>query len=89
MEIICLEEKAFFEILDRVYSRLKTTYSIKEDYWISDDEAMKKLRITSKTTLQKYRDEGKIRYSELSPKHFLYHTESINAYIESKSKDTF
>jgi hypothetical protein len=33
------------------------------DKWISDDEAMRKLRITSKTTLQKLRDEAKIRFT--------------------------
>lgn len=54
MEVICLEDDAFFGLLDRAIAHLKTTFAIKEDKWISPEEAMKKLRI--KTTLQKLRE---------------------------------
>lgn len=43
-----------------------------KDKWISREEAMQKLRITSKTTLQKLRDEGKIRFSQPEKKIILY-----------------
>ena len=53
----------FYPMIDKVVEYIKTTQSIKEDKWISGDEAMQRLSITSKTTLQKFRYEGKIRFS--------------------------
>ena len=64
MEVICLEDEAFYALLEQVVQRIKEKEGIKEDKWISPEEAMQKLRITSKTTLQKLRDEGKIRFSQ-------------------------
>lgn len=89
MEIICLEEPAFFALMDRVLDRIKAKEGIKEDKWVSGEEAMKKLRITSKTTLQKLRDEGKIRFSQPEKKIILYDSDSINEYLEKHSKSTF
>jgi hypothetical protein len=53
MEVICLEDEAFYALIDTVVSRIKEQHSIREDRWISGQEAMQKLRISSKTTLQK------------------------------------
>jgi len=89
MEVICLEDEAFYALIDQVVERIKEAQKIKEDKWISPEEAMKKLRITSKTTLQKLRDEGKIRFSQPEKKHILYDTVSINEYLEKHSKNTF
>lgn len=89
MEIICLEEPAFFALMDKVIEHIKAKEDLKEDKWISGDEAMKKLRITSKTTLQKLRDEGKVRFSQPEKKIILYDTDSINQYLELNSKDAF
>ena len=49
MQVICLQDEAFYALLDQVVQRIKQTQGIKEDKWISPEEAMKKLRITSKT----------------------------------------
>jgi len=89
MEVICLEDEAFYALIDRVMDRLKSKQNIKEDKWISGDEAMTKLRITSKTTLQKFRDEGRIRFTQPDKKIILYDNDSINEYLEKHSKDTF
>lgn len=59
MQVICLEDKAFYALIDKVVTRIREQHNIKEDKWISGEEAMAKLRISSKTTLQKLRDEGK------------------------------
>jgi hypothetical protein len=64
MQVICLEDDAFYALVEQVVQRIKETHGIKDDRWISAEEAMQKLRITSKTTLQKLRDEGKNRYSQ-------------------------
>jgi len=47
------------------------------------------LRITSKSTLQKIRDEGKIRFSQPEKKIILYDLDSINEYLNKHAKSTF
>lgn len=89
MEVICLEDDAFFSLLDRAVEHLKGKFSIKADKWISPEEAMKKLRIKSKTTLQKLRDEGSIRFSHPERRIILYDSESIDDYLTGHAKSTF
>ena len=89
MEVICLENEAFYALIEQVIKRLKEKQNIKEDKWISDEEAMVKLRIKSKTTLQKLRDEGLIRFSQPAKKIILYDTDSINDYLNKHAKETF
>ena len=88
-KFICLEEPAFYELIEQVVDRLKAKSGIKEDKWISAAEAMKKLRISSRTTLQGLRDDGSIEFTKLSEKHILYEANSINAYLEKYSRKTF
>lgn len=89
MEVICLQDEAFYSLIEEVVSRLKEQKKAKDDRWISGVEAMEKLRIKSKTTLQNLRDEGKIRFSQPDKKHILYDLQSIYEYIEKHSKETF
>jgi ACT domain-containing protein len=89
MQVICLEEPAFYALVDQVINYIKTKQEIKEDKWISAEEAMKMLHITSRTTLQKFRDEGRIRYFQTDRKIILYDRDSINAYLEKNANDTF
>ena len=88
MQVICLEEVAFYALIEQVVARLKNKDGEKEK-WISDEEAMKLLNITSKTTLQKFRDEGKIRYSQPQKKIILYDRESIEIFLEKNARNTF
>lgn len=89
MNVICLEEPAFYTLIETVVHRLKEKNNVVIDKWISGEEAMKKLRITSKTTLQKLRDEGKIRFSQPEKKIILYDSRSIDEYLEKNAKETF
>ena len=89
MEVICLQDEAFFTMIERVVERLKDKQSLKNDQWLSGEEAMNLLKITSKTTLQKLRDEGKIRFSQPEKKMILYDAASINEYLNKNAKDTF
>ncbi len=50
---------------------------------------MSMLKIISKTTLQKFRDEGKIRFSQPEKKVILYDRNSINKYIEKHACEIF
>ncbi|MEM8528080.1 MAG: helix-turn-helix domain-containing protein [Bacteroidota bacterium] len=89
LNVICMESDAFYLMVEQVVERLQDKFQVKEDEWISDNEAMRILRINSKTTLQKYRDEGKIRYSQFGRKSILYDRASLMAFIETNAKDTF
>lgn len=89
MNVICLEDPAFYELIEHVVLRLKEKLAVESDKWISDEEAMRKLRISSRTTLQKLRDQGKIRFSQPEKKIILYDSESIDQYLEKHAKNTF
>lgn len=89
MEVICLQDEAFYTLIERVIERVQQKQAIKTDRWVSGEEAMKTLRITSKTTLQKLRDEGKIRFSQPEKKIILYDMDSILAYLNNHTKEPF
>ena len=89
LNVICLESDAFYALVNEVVERINGEQQLEQDEWISDEEAMKILRISSKTTLQKYRDEGKIRFSQLGRKSILYDRQSLLEFIESNARDTF
>jgi hypothetical protein len=89
MEVICLQDAAFYSLVDKVVAHVKQQHNVKYDKWISGEEAMTMLRITSKTTLQKLRDEGKIRFSQPEKKLILYDVDSIYEYLNKHARDTF
>ncbi|MCO5946714.1 helix-turn-helix domain-containing protein [Mucilaginibacter flavidus] len=89
MNVICIENTAFYALIDTVIARIKEKQNNSADKWISTDEAMTMLRITSKTTLQKLRDEGKIRASQPGKRTVLYDRDSIIDYLEDFTYETF
>ena len=90
MQVICLEEPAFYALIEEVVKRLKAIEQKKqEEKWISGDEVMKLLNIKSKTTLQLLRDNGEIRFSQPQRKIILYDRTSIDAYLEKHARETF
>lgn len=90
MKIFAFEEQELYDLITKVVTEVKHQFGAQHrDKWIDGDEAMSMLRIKSKTTLQKLRDEGKIRYSHPEPKIILYDSDSIEAYIEKHAKNTF
>ncbi len=90
LNVICLESEAFYALIEEVVDRLKESHpESTHEKWITDDVAMQMLGIQSKTTLQKYRDEGVIRYSQPSRKVIMYDRESILKFLEDNAKDVF
>lgn len=89
MQVICLEEAAFYALVEQVVARLREAHGEEKEKWISDEQAMLLLNIKSRTTLQKLRDEGKIRFSQPQKKIILYDRESIESYLERNARDTF
>jgi hypothetical protein len=82
LEIICVESEAFYKLLEEVLRHFKNNEPKTSDKWISGVEAMKMLRIKSKATLQKMRDEGRIRFTQPEKKLLLYDSESIRDYLD-------
>ena len=89
MQVICFEEPAFYSLVEEVVTRLKTSMQPASSKWMGQEEAMQMLNIKSRTTLQKLRDEGKIRFSQPEKRIILYDRDSINAYLELHAKETF
>lgn len=89
MHVICLEDEAFYALVEQVVGRIKEQHQVVAEKWISGDEAMKLLRITSKTTLQKLRDEGKIRFSQPEKKIILYDVDSIHTFLNKHARNTY
>ena len=50
--VICLESGAFEKLVNRLVEYLKEKHAIQHPKWITGDDAMKLLNISSKTTLQ-------------------------------------
>ena len=89
LNIICLESQALYELIDEVVAYVKSQNLPTAKRWLNDTEAMELLGVTSKTTMQKYRDEGKIRFTQPSRKVILYDRESIMTFLEKHAQDTF
>lgn len=89
MQVICLEEAAFYALVEQVVARLQEKHGEVKEKWISDVEAMHLLNIKSKTTLQKLRDEGRIRFTQPQKRVILYDRDSITAYLERNARNLF
>lgn len=89
MQVICFEEPAYYSMIEEVVARLKATMQPVASKWLSQEDAMLMLNIKSRTTLQKMRDEGKIRFSQPEKRIILYDRDSINAFLEQHAKETF
>ncbi len=84
MDLICFEGDGLYTITDELYKRLMSEHK-KEKKWISGKEAMELLGITSKATLQKYRDENRIRFSQPDKKVIIYDRDSILKFLDDNS----
>ncbi|MFS4416456.1 hypothetical protein [Maribacter sp. 2307ULW6-5] len=89
MEVVCLQEEAFYALFDKVVEHVESKRNNVPAKWIDSEEAMFHLKIKSTTTLQKLRDDGKVRFSQPQKKIILYDRDSINEYIEKHARETF
>ena len=85
MEVICLQEDAYFEILKKSYEYIKVLHSIKEEKWILPEKAMEMLGVKT-TKLQELRDNGEIEISQPSKKVILYNIDSIREYLNKHAR---
>ncbi|HEY1009972.1 MAG TPA: helix-turn-helix domain-containing protein [Emticicia sp.] len=90
MSVIVLDGEQLENFVQKLVTEIKSQLQAPTHRkWVSGDEVMDLLGIKSKTTLQKLRDEGKIRYSQPEPRIILYDRDSIDSYLEKHAKNTF
>ena len=89
MNVICLEEPALMALVEQVYERLKDQKKVTHEKWIDGAEVMQMLGVKSKTTLQKMRNEGVIRFTQPQHKVILYDRDSVMEYLDNHAKNTF
>jgi hypothetical protein len=85
MEVICLEDEALESLVKKLVNKLGYLKSADKSPWVGQEEAMYLLGVSSKTTLQKYRDENRIIFTKPQPKIILYKRDSILKYLDEKS----
>lgn len=85
MEVICLQEDAYFEILKKSYEYIKALHNIKEEKWILPDQAMEMLGVKT-TKLQELRDSNEIQISQPPKKAILYNIYSIREYLDRHAR---
>lgn len=83
LKVICLETEAYYKLLQGVIDLVKDQDQ-QEELWVDTETAMSILKISSKTTLQKFRDEQKIIFSQISRKVILYSRESLYQFLNDK-----
>lgn len=88
LEVICLETDAFYDLVDKVVDKMMAERKEQAE-WLSVDEAMNLLKITSRTTLQKLKNEGHVKFTQPMKKLTLFSRKSILAYLEKHSKESF
>lgn len=84
---ICLKSPVFKRMAMEISGYLKDENFGGLNPWIDEKEAMSLLRISSKVTFQKYRDEGNIEVRKISTKKYLYRRQSILDFIENSPKE--
>ena len=89
MEIKCNIGELILQRLDLLlqsFENVKTQTSSHEE-WLKNDEVCQLLGIT-KRTLQKYRDEGKIKFSQFGRK-ILYRKQHVELFLEKHDNPDF
>ena len=89
MEVVCLQEEAFYALFDKVVEHVESKRKDAPAKWIDAEETITLLNIKSTTTLQKLRDEGKIRFSQPQKKIILYDRESILEFLDKNARNPF
>ena len=89
-DVICIGSEAFIQLIEETVSYIKTANGLSAEHrWVGGEEAKSLLGISSNTSLQKLRDEGKIRFSQPMHKVILYDRYSLLEFIEQHVKNTF
>lgn len=87
--LIQTDSETFYRLIKEVVERLNKEHKKEQDSdFIAEKQAMELLGISSKTTLQKYRNLSLITFYKLSARKVLYSKASIETFI-LKKKESF
>lgn len=89
IKVISMDEEAFFALIDKVVAHVDAKNNKKGDPWVDRTEAMRILGIKSKTTLQKLRTTGQIKFSQAKRRNIQYDRDSLYEYLERHAKERF
>ena len=87
LNVICLETEAYYQLIDEFVRIIQDKNQQEEELWVDTEQAMSILKVSSKTTLQKFRDdpENCIKFSQVSRKVILYYKPSLYKFLEQKA----
>lgn len=83
-----MHSETFYEIIKQVTEKITESKKIQKK-WLNLNETKALMKIKSSTTILRLRNEGKIRFSNLTSKKIYYDYDSIIAYLEANSKEAF
>ncbi len=84
--LILSDEETFFKLLEKFYQQLKSKEEVEE--FLSEQETMKLLNITSKSTLFRYRSTG-LGFYQIGKRVILYKKSEVIEFIEQHKVSGF
>lgn len=85
MQFIMMDTTAFDKLINQVIITVKAKMRKQPEDWIDEIGAMVLLGVSSKSTMQRFRDENRITYSAVTKKNIMYSRASILRYMKGKS----
>jgi len=89
MQFVMMDTAVFDEIINQVITTVKMKMKTKPVDWIDEAKAKELLGVSSKSTMQRFRDEDRIIYSTVTKKNIMYSKSSILRYMEGKSNTQY
>jgi hypothetical protein len=86
MEVICLNEDAYFELLKKSYEYIKSLNNITEEKWVLPEKAMEMLGVKTIKLQEFTGDRNEIEVSQSSKKVILYNIDSIREYLDKHAR---
>lgn len=88
--MLMITEDLFFELIDRIIKHFEEKEMFKnEQEWLNGEEVMDILKISSKSTMQKLRDEGLVEFTQPMKRVILYRRSSVMDYLERHVRPVF
>lgn len=84
-QFIMMDTAALDKLIYELVATVKTKIKTKPEDWIDEGEAKELLGISSKSRMQRFRDEDRIVYSAVTKKNIMYSRASILHYMKGKS----
>lgn len=88
-KVIQIETEALEHLACRLVKLIQEKYGIPNEQWISEQETMAIIGISSKTTLLKLRQTGQIRYSQPYKRVIVYDKKSVLDFLNKHIKEPF